>query len=150
MLVNIKVTGGLNIESGHIDPKATGGWNIESGQIDPKATQGLILPLNSLLKSNTIKLLERKLFIVCTFDSSNNVKAQEAVQITHTCIFKDPLIDLGTSSAVRTLPSVPVHPCLKGQRLPGLTLHPAVSGCKHSPNSPQRIALGLSHKSLAW
>jgi len=25
MLVNIKVTGGLNIESGHIDPKATGG-----------------------------------------------------------------------------------------------------------------------------
>jgi len=38
MLVNIKVTGGLNIESGHIDPKATGGWNIESGQIDPKAT----------------------------------------------------------------------------------------------------------------
>jgi len=41
MLLNIKVTGGLNIESGHIDPKATGGWNIESGQIDPKATQGL-------------------------------------------------------------------------------------------------------------
>jgi len=41
MLINIKVTGGLNIESGHIDPKATGGWNIESGQIDPKATQGL-------------------------------------------------------------------------------------------------------------
>jgi len=41
MLVNIKVTGGLNIESGHIYPKATGGWNIESGQIDPKATQGL-------------------------------------------------------------------------------------------------------------
>jgi len=27
MLVNIKVTGGLNIESGHIDPKATGGLN---------------------------------------------------------------------------------------------------------------------------
>jgi len=25
MLVNIKVTGGLNIESGQIDPKATGG-----------------------------------------------------------------------------------------------------------------------------
>jgi len=25
MLVNIKVTGGLNIESGHIDPKATQG-----------------------------------------------------------------------------------------------------------------------------
>jgi len=28
MLVNIKVTGGLNIESGHIDPKATQGLNI--------------------------------------------------------------------------------------------------------------------------
>jgi len=49
MLVNIKVTGGLNIESGHIDPKATGGWNIESGQIDPKATQGLRWYLDSLL-----------------------------------------------------------------------------------------------------
>jgi len=30
MLVNIKVTGGLNIESGQIDPKATQGLN-ESG-----------------------------------------------------------------------------------------------------------------------
>jgi len=50
MLVNIKVTGGLNIESGHIDPKVTGGWNIESGQIDPKATQGL----NTLLQYCTL------------------------------------------------------------------------------------------------
>jgi len=41
MLVNIKVTGGLNIESGQNDPKAGGGCNIESGQNDPKATQGL-------------------------------------------------------------------------------------------------------------
>jgi len=41
MSVNIKVTGGLNIESGQIDPKAAGGLNIESGQIDPKATGGL-------------------------------------------------------------------------------------------------------------
>jgi len=38
---NIKVTGGLNIESGQIDPKAAGGLNIESGQIDPKAAGGL-------------------------------------------------------------------------------------------------------------
>jgi len=29
MLVNIKVTGGFNIESGHIDPKATGGLIYE-------------------------------------------------------------------------------------------------------------------------
>jgi len=29
MLVNIKVTGGLNIESGQIDPKATGGLKGE-------------------------------------------------------------------------------------------------------------------------
>jgi len=28
MLVNIKVTGGLNIESGQIDPKATQGLNL--------------------------------------------------------------------------------------------------------------------------
>jgi len=41
MLVNIKVTGGLNIETGQNDPKATGGLNIESGQNDPKATGGL-------------------------------------------------------------------------------------------------------------
>jgi len=41
MSENIKVTGGLNIESGQIDPKATGGLNIESGQIDPKASGGL-------------------------------------------------------------------------------------------------------------
>jgi len=41
MSVNIKVTGGLNIGSGQIDPKATGGLNIESGQNDPKATGGL-------------------------------------------------------------------------------------------------------------
>jgi len=41
MSVNIKVTGGLNIESDQIDPKAAGGLNIESGQNDPKATGGL-------------------------------------------------------------------------------------------------------------
>jgi len=41
MSVNIKVTGGLNIELGQNDPKATGGLNIESGQNDPKATQRL-------------------------------------------------------------------------------------------------------------
>jgi len=29
MLVNIKVTGGLNIESGQNDPKAAGGLRIE-------------------------------------------------------------------------------------------------------------------------
>jgi len=41
MLVNIKVTGGWNIESGQNDPKAGGGCNIDSGQNNPKATQGL-------------------------------------------------------------------------------------------------------------
>jgi len=41
MLVNIKVTGGWNIESGQNDRKAGGGCNIDSGQNDPKATQGL-------------------------------------------------------------------------------------------------------------
>jgi len=41
MLVNIKVTGGWNIESGQNDPKAGRGCNIDSGQNDPKATQGL-------------------------------------------------------------------------------------------------------------
>jgi len=41
MSVNIKVTGGLNIEWGQIDPKVTGGLNIEWGQIDPKVTGGL-------------------------------------------------------------------------------------------------------------
>jgi len=34
MLVNIKVTGGLNIESGHIDPKATQGLIGENEQIE--------------------------------------------------------------------------------------------------------------------
>jgi len=29
MSVNIKVTGGLNIESGHIDPKATQGLSVQ-------------------------------------------------------------------------------------------------------------------------
>jgi len=33
MLVNIKVTGGLNIESGQIDPKATQGLNTCMCQI---------------------------------------------------------------------------------------------------------------------
>jgi len=41
MLVNIKVTGGWNIESGQNDPKEGGGCNIDSGQNDPKATEGL-------------------------------------------------------------------------------------------------------------
>jgi len=35
MLVNIKVTGGLNIESGHIDPKATQG--LKSSMFFPQA-----------------------------------------------------------------------------------------------------------------
>jgi len=34
MLVNIKVTGGLNIESGHIDPKATQGLKLPSSNLD--------------------------------------------------------------------------------------------------------------------
>jgi len=39
MLVNIKVTGGLNIESGQIDPKATQGLNemyVNIWAYDPK------------------------------------------------------------------------------------------------------------------
>jgi len=42
MSVNIKVTGGSNIEWGQIDPKVTGGLNIEWGQFDPKVTGGLM------------------------------------------------------------------------------------------------------------
>lgn len=39
-------------------------------------------------------------------------------------------------------------PYLKGQSLPGIDpLAPAAWGCKHSPNSPQRIARSLGHKS---
>jgi len=34
MLVNIKVTGGLNIESGHIDPKATQGLRRLQFRVD--------------------------------------------------------------------------------------------------------------------
>jgi len=49
MLVNIKVTGGSNIESGQNDPKAGGGCNIDSGQNDPKATQGLKNKKNALV-----------------------------------------------------------------------------------------------------
>jgi len=57
MLVNIKVTGGWNIESGQNDPKAGGGCNIDSGQNYPKATQGLKEPfsLNSSLKNRKVR-----------------------------------------------------------------------------------------------
>jgi len=38
MLVNIKVTGGLNIELGQIDPKATGGLRSKEGSLSESET----------------------------------------------------------------------------------------------------------------
>jgi len=66
MLVNIKVTGGLNIESGQIDPKATGGLNIESGQNDPKATQGLNKSYFSVKMTRGCGLQQERLSLIYT------------------------------------------------------------------------------------
>jgi len=53
MLVNIKVTGGLNIESGQNDPKATGGLNcltLTGGGGEDEEDEGDVSKRLTLLK----------------------------------------------------------------------------------------------------